>query len=96
MSIIIVCERIRMLLPHRIAGLALAIGCLAGCDGGEGSAPATGGAGIPGVRGPASPKTNAFARGSRPGAGPNARRAAPATASPTEGAESEKTPSVPQ
>jgi len=87
---------VRMMYPSRIAGLVLGLGCMAGCDGGEGTAPATGGAGIPGVRGPASPKTNASAQGSRPGAGPKARRAAPATTPPPAGAESEKTPSAPQ
>jgi hypothetical protein len=64
-----------------LVGLALGLVSLAGCDNGGSTPPATGGAGIPGVRGPASPKTNAFAKGGmRKGAGPGARRAAPAPA----------------
>jgi hypothetical protein len=58
---------------------------------------ATGGAGIPGLKGPASPKTNAFAKGAaRAKAGPGGKRAAPATTPAPEAAESEKASSAPQ
>jgi hypothetical protein len=74
-----------------IVGMLLGLGAVAGCDNGSSdSGPGTQSAGIPGVRGPASPKTNAFTKGSRPGA----KKVAPTPA--PEGAESEKTPSAPQ
>jgi hypothetical protein len=80
----------KSLLHGGIAGMLLGLGALAGCDSGSsGTGPATQSAGIPGVRGPASPKTNAFTKGSRPGAKKVEPTPAPA------GAESEKTPSAP-
>lgn len=81
----------KKLLHDGIIGILLGLGALAGCDsGGGGTGSGTQSAGIPGVRGPASPKTNAFTKGARPAAKKVESTPAPA------GAESEKTPSAPQ
>jgi hypothetical protein len=74
---------LKMVHVSRIAGLVLGLGCLAACDGGEGTAPPPGGggAGIPKLRGPVSPnmpKPGAGKAGKVQGTGPAARRAAPA------------------
>jgi hypothetical protein len=77
-------------------GLLLSIAGLVdfGCGTSE---TATGGAGIPSLKGPASPKTNAFRKGgARPRAGSGARRPAPATTPAPEAAEIEKASSAPQ
>ncbi len=74
---------VRIVLPGGIVGLMLVLGYLAGCDGSQGTAPPTGGAGIPGVRGPVSsqmPKAGAGKGARAQGLGPAARRAAPAPA----------------
>jgi hypothetical protein len=68
-----------------IAGLMMALGGLVGCEGGGGEPrPETGGAGIPGLRGPAAPKGKAS---NKVGQGPAARRAAPAPVSAPTGGE---------
>jgi hypothetical protein len=74
---------IRTALRTGIAGLVLGIGSLAGCDGGGGTAPETGGAGIPGVRGPVSSRMPKAVPGKgRVGqkSGPAARNETPAPA----------------
>jgi hypothetical protein len=77
-------KRRRLFYVIIVALLASSAGLLDfGC--GE-SGPETGGAGIPGVKGPASPKTNAFPKG---GVRPGARTAGPAKAPAPKAVESE-------
>jgi hypothetical protein len=87
----------RTLLRGGITSLLVALGGLAGCEGGGGDPlPETGGAGIPGRKGAVSsnmPKAGA-AKGARQGAGPGARGAAPQPA--PEGAGSGATPAAPK
>ncbi len=88
----------RMLLHGRLAGLWLALGGLIGCEGGGGGPrPETGGAGIPGVRGPVAPNMPKGGSKARPAAqGPAARRAAPAPAPAPKQAEGGTPPAAPQ
>jgi hypothetical protein len=89
---------VRMRHASRIAGLVLGLGCLAACDGGESTAPVTGGgAGIPKLRGPVSskmPKPGAGKGSPVQGSGPAARRAAPAPV--PESSDSGATPPAPK
>jgi hypothetical protein len=75
--------RARAWLRCGIAGLILSLGVLAGCEGGGGGPlPPTGGAGIPGVRGPVSSKM--------PKAAPGKTKSAPGGTNPA--AKSSPTP----
>ena len=78
-------------LPGGIAGLLMGLGALSGCEGGGGEPlPPTGGAGIPGVRGPAAPPREKG--GEVVGQGPTAPRTGPAPTAKATGGETAPAP----
>jgi hypothetical protein len=88
----------RTLFHGRLAAMCLALAGLIGCEGGGGEPrPETGGAGIPGVRGPAAPNMpkGGAGKGRPAGQGPAARRAAPAPAPAPKEAEGGTPPAAP-
>jgi hypothetical protein len=89
---------LKMTHASRIAGLVLALGCLAACEGEQATAPVPGGgAGIPKLRGPVSskmPTPGAGKGGKVQGSGPAARKAAPAPV--VESSDSGATPLAPK